>query len=84
MAAAELNAEQPNLFKLFRIRADTEALVLQASVLFNHERIALADFMAMLSAVIAKYENGVATTANIEDVVLAGQRAIIELKEVGL
>lgn len=80
---AKFDAEQPYLFQLFSLRADVESLVLQSSVLFDHERTALSEFMAMLSAVIAKYENGVATETNIEDVVLAGQRAIIELKEVG-
>jgi len=83
IATGTFTGSQPDLMYLFRIRADIEELLLQGSVLFNEERKALADFMAMLSAVTVKYETGLATPNNIEDVVLVGQRTINELTEIG-
>lgn len=83
IAADTFTGRQPSMMPLFRIRADIDALLIQGTVLFNEERKALADFMAMLSAVTVKYEAGLATANNIEDVVLAGQRTINELNEIG-
>ncbi len=70
-------------FVLFRARADVEALISQSSVLFDEERVVLADFMASLSAYLVKKESGMASTYDLEDAVLAGQRATIELTEIG-
>jgi len=70
-------------FVLFRARADVEALISQSSVLFDEERVVLADFMVSLSAYLVKKESGMASTYDLEDAVLAGQRATIELTEIG-
>jgi len=70
-------------FVLFRARADVEALISQSSVLFDEERVVLADFMTSLSAYLVKKESGMASTYDLEDAVLAGQRATIELTEIG-
>lgn len=78
-------SEQANIdqFLLFRARADVEALISQSAVLFSEERVVLADFMVSLSAYLTKKESGVASTTDLENTILAGQRATVELTEIG-
>ena len=69
-------------FDLYRARADVESLIQQSGVLFSEERVSLADFMVMLSNYLAKEQAGTATRIDIEEAILAGQRAVTELKEI--
>jgi len=84
LVAGDLNEQASgDPFSLFRARADVEALILQSSLLFVEERVVLADFMANLSTYLAKKELGVVSATDLEETMLAGQRATIELTEIG-
>lgn len=69
-------------FALFRARADVESLIQQSGVLFSEERVLLADFMEMLSAYLAKRQIGSAVRTDIEEAILAGQRAVTGITEI--
>lgn len=85
MVVAPLPIEAADLFPLFRLKADLEALSSRASVLYEVEQHTLANFLAKLSTHIARVEAGVTEDAlfkkNVEDLVLSGQRVIIEVTE---
>lgn len=79
--SSSLSVGETELFPMFRIRADLEALCVKADVLFDVEHRALADFLAELSYVISKFKSGSGTTEQIESLTLSCQRAINELSE---
>jgi len=86
--STSLNAEQADLFPLFKLRADLEDLVLKADVLFDVERLALIEFLTKLSVQIGKFEAVSApleshskTREGVNDLMLSGQRVIKELTE---
>lgn len=80
--ASEHNGALQNNFSLMRARSEVELLVSQASVLFAEERIALARFMAMLSAYSAKQQSGLAISSDLEEVLLVGQRTLADMAEI--
>lgn len=76
-----LNAQGDDLFPLFRLRADLEALCTSADLLYEVEHLALANFLAELSSVMSKFNAGLGTSKQIENLILSCQLAINELSE---
>jgi len=79
----ELQSEQANLFAIFRLRADLEALMKKGHLLFSDERRQVSSFLAKLSNLLAKYDADQMTDTDLDETVLLGQRAILELTEIG-
>ena len=81
---SSMQSEDENLFPLFRLRADLEAYCLKSDVLFDEERLALTEFLEGLSSLLTSYKNNKETIqTELGEVILSGQRAIIELSELG-
>jgi len=79
-----LNRADSDLFPLFRLRADLEALCLKADILFYEERIVFTEFLTNLSSVLTIYKhNSVVHQSELDNVILSGQRVIVELSELG-
>ena len=79
-----LNVAGSDLFPLFRLRADLEALCLKADILFYEERIVFTEFLTNLSSVLTIYKhNSVVHQSELDNVILSGQRVIVELSELG-
>lgn len=76
-----LQSNQADMFPLFRLRADLEALCLKSGVLFAEEQTALSTFLAKLSSVLAAFKTGAVDQQQLDDLILSGQRAIAELSE---
>lgn len=76
-----LQADQVNIFPLFKLRADLEALVLKSDALFEVERNALIEFLQKLSLQISDIETSSISNNNIEELILSGERTIVELSE---
>ncbi len=83
MITSQLQSTEPDLFPLFRLKADIEALSAKSQSLFAEERAAITYFLAKLSTEIANFEAGTATARGLEELVLSGQRAVHELVELG-
>lgn len=83
MIGANLANESPQVFELFKLKADLEELALTSDVLFDVERIALSDFLTKLSSKMAMLETSAQQSHGRDDLVLAGQRVIKELTELG-
>lgn len=83
LISTQLQSAEPNLFPLFRLKADIEVLSAKSHSLFAEERTAIANFLANLSTEIANFEAGVSTTKDLEELVLSGQRTVNELVELG-
>lgn len=79
----ELPHDQADLFAIFRLRADLEALMKKGYLLFSEERFLVSDFLARLSRLLAKYDAKQVTEDDVDEIALAGQRAILELTEIG-
>jgi len=79
----ELQTEGSDIFEVFRKRADLEALMKKSHLLFSEERVLVADFLAKLSILLAKHDGNQATNEGLYEVTLLGQRAILELTEIG-
>lgn len=79
----ELSREQADLFAIFRLRADVELLMKKGYLLFSEERFLVSDFLARLSSLLAKYDARLVTANDVDEITLAGQRAILELTEIG-
>lgn len=71
-------------YDLMRIRADLEALFLQAKPLFDQERVAFAELLSKLSVLSRQIEQGDIERLDFENTILVGQRVIHELTEIGL
>lgn len=80
---AELSSGQANLFPIFRLRADLEALMQKGHLLFSNEHRHVSDFLARLSGLLARHDAGLTTAADIDEVALIGERAVLELTEIG-
>lgn len=79
-----MNGYQPqseDKFILYKLKADLEGDVLKADVLFDVERITLADFLTKLSTYIAQCEAEQLSAKQSEDLILTGQRVINEINE---
>ena len=70
-------------FAVFRLRADIEQDYQRADVLFEEERVVLADFLSAISGLIARAESGFDTSQDLEKAILSGQRAVLEITEIG-
>ena len=79
----ELPRDQADLFAIFRLRADVEMLMNKGYLLFSEERFLVSDFLAKLSSLLAKYDAKQVTKMDVDEIALAGQRAILELTEIG-
>ena len=79
-----MNGYQPqseDKFILYKLKADLEGDVLKADVLFDVERITLADFLTKLSTYMAQCEAEQLSAKQSEDLILTGQRVINEINE---
>ena len=76
-----LHSNQADMFPLFRLRADLEALCLKSDVLFSEEQTALSIFLAKLSVVLTAFKSDSVDQQELDDLILSGQRAIAELSE---
>ena len=72
-----------NRFPLFRLRAELEQLYTHSDVLLPEEKSRLNLFLANLSALFSSSESGTASTRDMSDVLLLGQRVIHESNELG-
>ena len=84
LMAVLMNGYQPqseDKFILYKLKADLEGDVLKADVLFDVERITLADFLTKLSTYIAQCEAEQLSAKQSEDLILTGQRVINEINE---
>jgi len=81
--AQQLQSDEPDLFPIFRLKADLESVASRSQSLFFEEREAVNYFLATLSSEIARFEAGNSTDYGIDELVLSGQRAITELVELG-
>lgn len=70
-------------YVVYRLRANLEQDYQRSEVLFEEERTVLAAFLSGISNLIARADTGVATTQDLEKVVLLGHRAILEISEIG-
>lgn len=73
--------EGDDKFILYKLKADLEGDVLKADVLFEVERVTLADFLTKLSTYIARYDSDELSTKKAEGLILTGQRLINEINE---
>ena len=78
---ATLRAENADLFTLFKLRANLEALAKKSALLFDVERVALTEFLTLLSKKIAEYDSIGAAPVDTSDLTLLAQRTIRELTE---
>jgi len=79
-----LPSNQPaNHFPLFRLRAELEQLAAHSDVLLIEEKNRLNLFLANLSALFSLSQTGEASTREMTDVLLLGQRVIHESTELG-
>ena len=84
LMAILMNGYQPqseDKFILYKLKADLEGDVLKADVLFDVERITLADFLTKLSTYMAQCEAEQLSAKQSEDLILTGQRVINEINE---
>lgn len=81
MLTSTFSADSGDPFPLYRLRADLESICTRADVLYDSERLALVDFLAHLSTVMAGFKEGRENNDQIESLILIGQRAINELTE---
>ncbi|RBP47115.1 hypothetical protein [Arenicella xantha] len=69
-------------YRLLRLRADLEEDYQRASVLFDEERVVLAEFLSGMSNLVARADSGLATSRDLDAVLLVGQRALLEISEI--
>ena len=75
------HSPESETYPLFKLKADLEACVLKADVLFDIERTTLADFLTKLSAYIAYNEFQSVSNDKFDDLILCGQRVVNEINE---
>jgi len=78
---SDLRSQSNELFPLFKLKADLESYALKSNLLFDVERIALAEFLTDLSTQIAKYEASGLESKQVDELVLRAQRAHREVNE---
>ena len=77
------NGDRASHFPLFRLRAELEQLATHSDVLLVEEKNRLNLFLANLSTLFSLSETGLASTREMTDVLLLGQRVIHESTELG-
>lgn len=80
---SSFSSDGSDMFPLFRLRADLEELCLKADVLFNEEQTALLEFLEKLSSVLTDFKTNSLIPRELDNLILSGQRASNELKELG-
>ena len=79
---ASLQAQQtPDLYRLFRLRANLEYLHTKTGILYPDERERTAHFLAAISSLVARIDQQQVTQHDLDETILRGQRAVLEITE---
>lgn len=79
---ASLQAHQaPDLYRLFHLRANLEYLHTKTDILYPEERERSALFLVAISSLVARIDQQQVTHHDLDETILRGQRAVLEITE---